>query len=133
MGHDRAGLGSAPIAQALQEKAAASGAVTRIPSEADMFHTTIGGHHGTHHTVGAAFWILAGTLVVIVFADALALLAVAFAIVTTFWWMYRELEHRIEGNDAELAPVTHLRPALTRQSDAKATSAHASWRGPSAA
>jgi ABC-type Mn2+/Zn2+ transport system permease subunit len=99
-----------------------------------MRHTTISGHHGTHHTVAAAFWILAGTIVLIAFGDVLTLLAVAFAIVTTVWWIYREVEHRVQRNDAEMAPVTHLRPALPGQRDLKkASAAHASWRGPSAA
>jgi hypothetical protein len=98
-----------------------------------MRHTIISGRHGSHHTVAAAFWILAGIIVVIAFADALTLLAFAFAIVTTVWWIYREVEHRVDRNDAEMARVTHLRPALTGQRDLKKTSAHASWRGPSAA
>jgi ABC-type Mn2+/Zn2+ transport system permease subunit len=98
-----------------------------------MRHTTISGHHGTHNTVAAAFWILAGIIAVIAFGDALTLLAIALTIVTTAWWIYREVEHRVKGNDAEMARVTHLRPALTGQRDLKKTSAHASWRGPSAA
>jgi cbb3-type cytochrome oxidase subunit 3 len=98
-----------------------------------MQHTTISGHHGTHRTAAAAFWILAGIIVVIAFADALTLLVLTLAIVTTVWWIYREVEHRAERNDAEMAPVTRLRPALTGQRDLKKTSAHASWRGPSAA
>jgi hypothetical protein len=125
-------LGSLPIAQALHEEAPYQ-TVTRTPSEADMRHTTISEHHGTHHTVAAAFWILAGIIVVIAFGDALALSAVAFAMVTTVWWIYHEVEHRVQRNDAGLAPVTHLRPALTGRSDLKKTSAHASWRRPSAA
>jgi uncharacterized membrane protein len=98
-----------------------------------MRHTTISGHHGSHHTVVAAFWILAGIIVVIAFGDALTLLAVALAIATTVWWIYREVEHRVERNDAKMVPVTQLRPALTGQRDLKKTSAHASWRGRSAA
>ena len=42
-----------------------------------MRHTTISGHHGTHHTVAAAFWILAGITAVIALGDVLTLLAVA--------------------------------------------------------
>jgi cbb3-type cytochrome oxidase subunit 3 len=98
-----------------------------------MWHTTISGHHGTHHTVAAAVWIVAGIIAVIAFGDALALLAFALAIVSAAWWIYREVEHRVERNDAEMAPVTHLRRALTGQRDLKKTSAHASWRGPRAA
>jgi cbb3-type cytochrome oxidase subunit 3 len=98
-----------------------------------MRHTTISGHHGTHDTVAAAFWIVAGMLAVVAFGDVLALLAFALAIVTTAWWVYREVEHRVERNDAEMALVTQLRPALTDQRDQKKTSPHASWRGPRAA
>ena len=98
-----------------------------------MRHTTISGHHGNHDTVAAAFWIVAGMLAVIAFGDVLALLTVALAIVTTAWWVYREVEDRVERNEAEMAPVTHLRPALTGQRDQKKTSAHASWPGPRAA
>jgi hypothetical protein len=97
-----------------------------------MRHTTISGHHGTDRT--AAFWILAGVIVAIAFGDALTLLAVTAAIVTMAVWIYREVEHCVEKrNDAEIAPVTHLGPALTGQRDLKKTSAHASWRGTSAA
>jgi hypothetical protein len=98
-----------------------------------MRHTTTSAQHGTHHTVAAAFWILAGVIAVIAFGDALTLLAVALAIVTMARWIYREVEHRVERNDAKMAPVTHLRPALTGQRNLKTISAHASWRGPRAA
>jgi hypothetical protein len=102
-----------------------------------MWHTTISGHHGTHHTVAAAFWIVAGIIAVIAFGDAFALLAGALAIVTMARWIYREVEHRVERNDvgseADLARETHLRPALTIQHDLKKTSAHASWSGRRAA
>jgi len=98
-----------------------------------MRHTTVSGHHGTHDTVAAAFWILAGMLAVVAFGDVLALLAFALAIVTTAWWVYREVEHRVERNDAEMALVAHLRPASTDQRDQKEISPHASWRGPRAA
>ncbi len=95
--------------------------------------TTISGRHGTHHAEAAVFWILAGIIVVIAGGDVLALLAVAFAIVTTLWWLYHEVEHRLERSDAEMAAVTHRRPELMGQRDPKRTSAQASWRGPRAA
>jgi hypothetical protein len=108
--------------------------VTQTLSEADMWHTTITGHHRDHHTVAAAFWIVAGVIAVIALGDAFMLLAVALAIVTIARWVYREATHRVvERNDTGMAPVTHLRSALTDQRDLKNTSAHASWRGPSAA
>jgi hypothetical protein len=93
-----------------------------------MHHTTISGHHGTHHT---AFWIVVGTVVVIAFADVLSLLAIAVAITTTLWWIYREGERRAARDDAEMAPVTHLRPAPTGQHGPK--KALPSSRGPRAA
>jgi hypothetical protein len=105
--------------------------VTATLSEADMH--TISGHHGTHHIVAAAVWILVGIFAVVAFGDALTLLAVALAIVTTVRWIYREVEHRLERSEAEAAPVTHLRPTLTGQLDLTKTSAHAPWRGPRAA
>jgi hypothetical protein len=84
-----------------------------------MRHTTINGHHVAHQTV-AAFWIIAGIIAVIVVGDAFTLLALA--IVTTAWWILSAVEHRlvrvkhrVERNDAEMAPVPHLRPPLTGQ------------------
>jgi hypothetical protein len=94
---------------------------------------TISGHQGTRHTVAGALWIVAGIIAVIAFGDALTLLVIALVIVKTGRWLYRQAEHRVERDDAEMAPVTYLRPALTGQRDPKKTSTHASWRGPSAA
>ena len=95
--------------------------------------TTISGRHGTHDAEAAVFWIFAGIIMVIAFGDALTVLAVAVAIVTIISWIYSKVERRVARNDGEMAPVTHLRPAVTGQRDLKKTSAHASWRGPSAA
>jgi hypothetical protein len=95
-----------------------------------MRHTTISGHQVAHRTV-AALWIIAGTIAVIVVGDAFTLLALA--IVTTAWWILSEAEHRLERKHAGMAPVIHLRAALTGRCDLKKTSAHASWRGPGAA
>jgi hypothetical protein len=69
---------------------------------ADMRQITISTHHDTHHPVAAAFWILAGIIVVIAFGEALTLLAVAFATVTMLGWIYREVEHRVDRNDAQI-------------------------------
>ena len=88
-----------------------------------MRHTTISGHHGAHDAEATVFWIFTGIIMVIAFGDVLTLLAVAFAIVTIAWWISRKVEHRVERNDAEMAPVTQLRPALTDQRDLKKTSA----------
>ena len=91
---------------------------------------TISGHHVAHQMV-AALWIIAGIFAVIVVGDAFTLLALA--IVTTAWWFLSRVEHRVERHHPEMAPVTHLRPALSGQRDLKKTSGHASWRGPNAA
>jgi len=96
--------------------------VTPTPSEVDMRHITISGHHVAHQTV-AAFWIITGIIAVIVVGDAFTLLALA--IVTTAWWIFREAEHRLERKHAGMAAVIHLRPALTGRRDLKKTSAHA--------
>ena len=103
--------------------------MTPTPSEADIRHI-ISGHHVAHQMV-AALWIIAGIFAVIVVGDAFTLLALA--IVTTAWWILSGVEHRVERHHAEMAPVTHLRPALSGQRDLKKTSGHASWRGPNAA
>jgi hypothetical protein len=86
--------------------------------------TTISGRHGTHEVEVAVFWIVAGIIIVIAFGEALAVLAVAIAIS----WMYRKVEHRLERTDAEMAPVTRLRPGSTGQRDLKDTPARASRR-----
>jgi Flp pilus assembly protein TadB len=98
-----------------------------------MRHTTISGHQGAHDAQAAVFWILCGIIVMIAFRDVLTLLAVALGILATAWWISREVERRMKRNDAEMATVTHLRPALTGQPALKKASAHASWHGPSAA
>ena len=94
-----------------------------------MRHITVSGRDNARHAATTAFWIVAGIIAVIALGDALALLAVAVAMVTTARWIYREVEHRSERNDAEIAPVTHLRPAFNAQRDLKKTSARASWLG----
>jgi hypothetical protein len=91
-----------------------------------MWHitTAISGHHDTHSVGAAVFFICAGIIIAIAFGDALAVLTVAIAI----WWMYRKVEHRLESTNAEMAPVTRLRPELTGQRDLKSTPARASRR-----
>jgi hypothetical protein len=90
-------------------------------------------HRGPDFAEIALFWILAGILLVLAFGDFLTLLAGFFAVAIPISWVYRAVERRLERNDAEMAPVSHLRPALTSQSDLKKTSAHVSWHGPWAA
>jgi hypothetical protein len=96
--------------------------------------TTINGHHGNHYVEAAAFWILAGIIVVMAFGDFLTVLAGAFAIAIAITWVYRAVERRLERkNDAETASVRHLRPLSSGQRDMEETPAPASWRGPRAA
>jgi hypothetical protein len=80
---------------------------------------------------GEALWIFVGIVLLFAFVDPLILLALATVAVAAAWWAYRKVQHRAESNDAVLAPVKHLRPALAGQREK--TSAHAPWRGPSAA
>jgi hypothetical protein len=96
-----------------------------------MRYNTISGHS----PVGEAVWIVAGVIIMFAFGDAFVLSALAFGIVIMIgaWLTHRQAERRAERDDVEMAPVTHLRPALTAQRDLKKTAAHASWRGPSAA
>jgi drug/metabolite transporter (DMT)-like permease len=98
-----------------------------------MRNTTTSEHRGTRYAEVAAFWILAGTILVIAFGDFLTLLGVALAIAAAVSWIYRAVEDRWESNDAETASVSHLRPALAGQRDLQKTSAHVSWHGPRAA
>src|SRR5271166_1387707 len=98
-----------------------------------MRYITIRGHHTGHHTVAAAFWIVAafwvvsGIVAVMALGGGLTRLAVALAIVTTEWSILSGVEHRVERNQTEMRPVTHLRPS---QRDLKKISAHALWRDP---
>ena len=108
-----------------------------------MWHTRINGVRGTHHAVAAAywvmaaFWIVAGIAAVIALGGGLTRLAVALAVAITERRLISGVEDRFERNlarsHAEMASVTHIRPALTGQRDLKKISPHASWRGPSAA
>lgn len=97
-----------------------------------MQHTMTNQHPGARDSVAGVFLLAAGIAVMIASADALALLIAAVAIVTLVWGMIRGIGHRVR-NRAELAPVTQLRPALKARRDLKTSSAHVSWRGPSAA
>jgi hypothetical protein len=128
MGHHDPRLGSLPIAQVLLGVAPYETAAPTA-SEADMQDTTTNRHHDT---AAGAFLLLAGIIVMIASGDALALLIAAVVIVTLVWGMIRAIQHRVR-NRAELARVTHLRPASTGQRELKRTPAHASWHGPSAA
>jgi hypothetical protein len=130
MRHHRRTLGSLLVLQALPEKAT-NHEVTSNQSEVDMQRTAIKRHQGNHDTA-AAFWLVAGILVMIASGDALAILIAAVAIVTLVWEMTRAIERRVRTH-AHLAAVTELRPALKARPALKKTSAHASWHGPRAA
>jgi ABC-type bacteriocin/lantibiotic exporter with double-glycine peptidase domain len=98
-----------------------------------MRQNTITGE--THYPVAETLWILAGIILLLAFGDVLILLALAVAVVAmaTVWWAHRTVEHRAQRTDAEVASVTHLRPASTGHRDLKAFTAHAPWRGRSVA
>lgn len=87
---------------------------------------------GTYETAGSAFLLLAAIVVMIASGDAFAMLVAAVVILTVVWGMIREIEDRVRSR-AGLAPVLHLRPALTGQRDLAKTSVHDAWRGPAAA
>ena len=124
MRHDHTGSGSVAVAQAFLRLVAASEGGSGIPSEVDMRYNTISGHS----PIGEAVWIVAGIIIMFAFGDAFVLSALAFGIVTMTgaWFTHRQAERRAERNDAEMAPVTHLRPALTGQRHLKKSSAHGS-------
>jgi hypothetical protein len=130
MEHHHRRLGSLLLSHALPQKATIQ-KVTSTQSEVDMQRTTTKRHQGSHDTA-AAFWLVAAIIVMIASGDALALLIAAVAIVTVVWGMIRTIERRVRDR-TELAPVTHLRPAMTAPRDLKKTSAHGSWHGPRAA
>lgn len=104
-----------------------------------MRQNTITEHHEAHYPVAEAFWVVVGIMLLFAFGDALILLALAVAILAmamamaTAWWTYRGVEHRVQGNDTEVASVTHLRPASTGRRDLKKFSAHAPWHSRSVA
>jgi hypothetical protein len=79
--------------------------------------TTISEHRRTGYAEVAAFWILAGVILVIAFGDFLALLGGALAVAAVVSWVYRAVERRWDSHDAAMASVSHLRPALAGQQD----------------
>ena len=100
-----------------------------------MRQTTFSAHPGFHFPIAETLWVLAGIILILAYGDALVLSALALAIVwmTTAWWIHHRAAHGVQRNNAELASVTHLSRASTSRRDLKNTSAHANWRGPSAA
>ncbi|OBI21754.1 hypothetical protein A5712_01410 [Mycobacterium sp. E2327] len=95
--------------------------------------TTTGGHHGTRDLEAAAFWIFGGIILLVAFGDAVAVLAVAVAVVASFAWMFRKIEHRWGRHDVHPAPVTQLRSEWAGQLDAKQAPAQALSHHPHAA
>ncbi len=71
-----------------------------------MQDTTISGSGGNHHTVSAAFWIVAafwmvaGILAATALGEGLTRLAVVVAIGITDWWLVSEIEERLERTAA---------------------------------
>jgi Na+/H+ antiporter NhaB len=86
-----------------------------------MLHikTTISRHQGTLDA--ATFWVFGGILVVIAFRDVLTVLAVVFAIAIAISWIASKVEHRQARNDADMVPVSQLRPASSGQRDLEMT------------
>jgi uncharacterized membrane protein YhiD involved in acid resistance len=87
-------------------------AAISVSSEVDMSKSSIIQRGNSHHTA-AAVWILAGIVALVAFGDVVAVLAIALAMVTLALWAFREVEHRVERDDAHVASVTRLRPAST--------------------
>jgi hypothetical protein len=127
-------LGSISVAHTLPNLVIKS-EVTCTASEVDMQQTIISAHRANRYPVGEAVWLVAGIIVMLAFGDAFILSALAFAIaaMTAAWWAHRKAEHRAQRTAAELAPVTHLRPASTGQHERKNAQSHALRHGPSAA
>lgn len=97
-----------------------------------MQNTTIGRRQGNRETLGAAFWLVAGLIVLIASGDALALLIAAAAVVTIFWGMISAVRQHVR-NRAEPAPVTQLRAAPAAGRDLKSHSSQQPWLGTHAA
>jgi hypothetical protein len=132
MAHHHRRSGSVRAAQALLPKATKNHGDPKY-WEANMLQTTTGQRdRSIAETLwdfrGEALWVLVGIVLLVVFVDPLILLALATAAVAAGWWAYRTVQHRVKRSDTELATVTHLRPAFTKEA-----SAHTPWHGPSAA
>ncbi|BBZ38712.1 hypothetical protein [Mycobacterium conspicuum] len=87
-----------------------------------MQHTTVNQRHETRDSVASAFLLVAGILVMIASADALAVLIGAVLIVSLVWGLIREIRHRVRHR-AALASVTHLPTASTGRRGAKTIAA----------
>jgi hypothetical protein len=124
-------MGSFLIAQVLH-KSVPHQTVAPTQSEVDMQNTMTNRRPGTLETVASAFLLLAGIIVMIGSGDAFATLVAAVVILAMVWGMIREIAHHVRSR-TQLAPVIHLRPALTGQPGLEKTSARASWRGTTAA
>jgi hypothetical protein len=118
-------LGSLSRVSVLQLSVAGSEGDSHL-SEADM---------DSHYLIGEAVWIAAGIIMLLAFGDALVLLALALAsaAMTTAWWTHRKAQQREPVSDADLAPVSRLRPTSAIRREPKSALAQAPWRGPSAA
>jgi hypothetical protein len=72
-----------------------------------MQTTTTNPRHGTRDSIASAVLLVAGIIVLIASADALAVLIGAVMAVGLVWGSIREIQHRVR-NRAALASVTHL-------------------------
>jgi hypothetical protein len=97
-----------------------------------MQHTTINQRHETRDSVASGFLLVAGIVVLIASADALAVLIGAVLIVGLVWGLIREIQHRVRHR-AALASVTHLHKVSTRPQDAKTTAVQPLRHGRNAA
>ena len=76
--------------------------------------------HRTRESVGSALLLVAALAVLIASADALEVLVAVALIISLVWGAVRGIQRRVH-NRAQLASVTHLRPASTGRQSAKAT------------
>lgn len=78
-----------------------------------MLHSSNG-----HYPFGEAVWIVAGIIMLMAFGDVVIVLALVIAAaVTATWWIHRKAEHRVERDDAMLAPVRQLHAQLAPKHD----------------
>ena len=96
-----------------------------------MSNSVITERRRIRRSVAVAGWGIAGAIVLIAFGDLVAVLAVALVLVIVALWMYGGVDHNAQGDDAEMAPVTPLRPSFVGRRDVQQTSPR--LRGPRAA
>jgi predicted PurR-regulated permease PerM len=72
-----------------------------------MRQSAITGHHENRYPIAEALWVLAGIILLLAFADSLALLILALATVTlaAAWWIHRRVDHRVGSNGHAMTMV----------------------------